>query len=63
MYKIQKGMLKSDNTIVTQEEAQKFNEELPDFFSEEYVRDQKIKYKNMLGAGFLLSGVMLGAAG
>ena len=62
MFKIQQGQLKGDNTRVTHEEAKQFNEEIPDFFSDKYYDNEKIKYKNMMGFGFFSTGILLGLA-
>ena len=36
MFKIEPGRKKGDDTLISNEEAEKFNKELPNFFSEEY---------------------------
>ena len=59
MYTIESGQLKSDNTPVTEAEAEVFNKEVPDFFSEEYYKQLSIKQKNMAGIGFFATGFLL----
>ena len=59
MFKILKGQKKSDGTLIETQEAEKFNRECPEFFSEGYENARILRLKKRLLLGFLVSGSFL----
>ena len=60
MLQIKSGQKKSDDTTVTKEEEDQFNDNLPDFFSAEYETQQLRKFQKHLFVGIFSSGFFMG---
>ena len=59
LFCIEAGEKKENDIEITVEEAKKFNEGLPDFFSPEYEAQQHRRFKEHVSLGFLSSGIFL----
>ena len=60
MLQIKSGQKKSDDNMITKEEADQFNDNLPDFFSAEYETHQLRKFQKHLFVGIFSSGFFMG---